>query len=129
MSRVAIVTGSDSGIGKATAVHLAQAGCDVGVTFHDDEEGAAPRCATSDLCRDGPVRRHAAVDPRHGERSCHERAVRVRACAACRAGQSAIASPASVLKRCSQLAPWFRARKLAGSSLSATNRPYRKVSP
>ena len=40
MSRVAIVTGSDSGIGKATAVTLAKAGCHVGVTFHTDEEGA-----------------------------------------------------------------------------------------
>ena len=40
MSRVAIITGSDSGIGKATAVELARAGCDVGVTFHDDEAGA-----------------------------------------------------------------------------------------
>ena len=40
MSRVAIVTGSDSGIGKATAVELARAGCDVGVTFHTDETGA-----------------------------------------------------------------------------------------
>jgi NAD(P)-dependent dehydrogenase (short-subunit alcohol dehydrogenase family) len=36
----AIVTGSDSGIGKATAVHLARAGYDVGVTWHEDEEGA-----------------------------------------------------------------------------------------
>jgi NAD(P)-dependent dehydrogenase (short-subunit alcohol dehydrogenase family) len=40
MSRVAIVTGSDSGIGKATAVELAKADCDVGVTFHTDEVGA-----------------------------------------------------------------------------------------
>jgi NAD(P)-dependent dehydrogenase (short-subunit alcohol dehydrogenase family) len=36
----AIVTGSDSGIGKATAVHLARAGYDVGITWHQDEEGA-----------------------------------------------------------------------------------------
>ncbi|MDO8384678.1 MAG: SDR family oxidoreductase [Microbacterium sp.] len=36
----AIVTGSDSGIGKATAVALAAAGMDVGVTWHSDEEGA-----------------------------------------------------------------------------------------
>ncbi|WBQ03508.1 SDR family oxidoreductase [Kribbella sp. CA-293567] len=36
----AIVTGSDSGIGKATAVALAQNGFDVGVTWHSDSDGA-----------------------------------------------------------------------------------------
>lgn len=41
MARVAIVTGSDSGIGKATAVRLARAGCDIGITYHSDHEGAA----------------------------------------------------------------------------------------
>jgi NAD(P)-dependent dehydrogenase (short-subunit alcohol dehydrogenase family) len=40
MARVAIVTGSDSGIGKATAVELARAGYDVGITWHEDEDGA-----------------------------------------------------------------------------------------
>ena len=38
--RTAIVTGSDSGIGKATAVTLARAGCDVGITWNRDEAGA-----------------------------------------------------------------------------------------
>ncbi len=38
--RFAIVTGSDSGIGAATAVALADAGMDVGITWHSDEEGA-----------------------------------------------------------------------------------------
>jgi NAD(P)-dependent dehydrogenase (short-subunit alcohol dehydrogenase family) len=41
----AIVTGSDSGIGKASAVALAQAGYDVGVTFNRDEEGARDTAA------------------------------------------------------------------------------------
>jgi NAD(P)-dependent dehydrogenase (short-subunit alcohol dehydrogenase family) len=40
MARRAIVTGSDSGIGKATAVALGRAGCDVGITYRSDEEGA-----------------------------------------------------------------------------------------
>jgi NAD(P)-dependent dehydrogenase (short-subunit alcohol dehydrogenase family) len=38
--RTAIVTGSDSGIGRATAVALAEAGLDVGVTWREDEAGA-----------------------------------------------------------------------------------------
>lgn len=37
---VAIVTGSDSGIGKTTAVILAEQGWDVGITWHEDEQGA-----------------------------------------------------------------------------------------
>jgi NAD(P)-dependent dehydrogenase (short-subunit alcohol dehydrogenase family) len=45
MSRVAIVTGSDSGIGEATAIALAGAGCDVGVTWHRDEAGAKQTAA------------------------------------------------------------------------------------
>ena len=50
MARIAIVTGSDSGIGKATAVELARAGHDVGITWHEDEEGANETAAE--------VRRH-----------------------------------------------------------------------
>jgi NAD(P)-dependent dehydrogenase (short-subunit alcohol dehydrogenase family) len=37
---VAVITGSDSGIGKASAVALAQQGYDVGITWHTDEDGA-----------------------------------------------------------------------------------------
>ncbi|MGZ3146001.1 SDR family oxidoreductase [Lentzea chajnantorensis] len=36
----AVVTGADSGIGKAVAVALAGGGVDVGITFHDDADGA-----------------------------------------------------------------------------------------
>ena len=39
--KTAIVTGSDSGIGRAIAVALAKAGMDVGITWHSDEQGAA----------------------------------------------------------------------------------------
>src|SRR4051794_25737786 len=43
-ARVAIVTGSESGIGRAVAVALAEQGCDVGITWYRDEamaEGTA----------------------------------------------------------------------------------------
>lgn len=38
--RHAIITGSDSGIGAATALALAERGVDVGITWHSDEDGA-----------------------------------------------------------------------------------------
>jgi NAD(P)-dependent dehydrogenase (short-subunit alcohol dehydrogenase family) len=38
--RLAVVTGADSGIGKATAELLATEGFDLGLTFHTDESGA-----------------------------------------------------------------------------------------
>lgn len=37
MARVAIVTGSESGIGRAVAVALAEQGCDIGITWYRDE--------------------------------------------------------------------------------------------
>jgi NAD(P)-dependent dehydrogenase (short-subunit alcohol dehydrogenase family) len=52
----AIVTGSDSGIGKATAVELARCGFDLGITWHEDEDGAN---ATAEEVRD--VGRRAEV--------------------------------------------------------------------
>jgi NAD(P)-dependent dehydrogenase (short-subunit alcohol dehydrogenase family) len=54
--RRAIVTGSDSGIGKATAIALAKAGMDVGVTWLDDDRNAR---ATADEVR--AVGRRAVV--------------------------------------------------------------------
>ncbi|NED17625.1 SDR family oxidoreductase [Streptomyces sp. SID9913] len=38
--RVAVITGADSGIGRATAVRLAASGLDVGITWHTDRRGA-----------------------------------------------------------------------------------------
>jgi NAD(P)-dependent dehydrogenase (short-subunit alcohol dehydrogenase family) len=46
--RFAIVTGSDSGIGRATAVALAESGLDVGITWYFDEAGAD---STAELVR------------------------------------------------------------------------------
>ena len=40
MAKAAIVTASNSGIGKACALQLAKAGFDIGITWHSDEQGA-----------------------------------------------------------------------------------------
>ena len=45
MAKVAILTGSDSGIGKAAAVALARDGFDIGITWHEDEAGARATCS------------------------------------------------------------------------------------
>jgi NAD(P)-dependent dehydrogenase (short-subunit alcohol dehydrogenase family) len=39
-TRVAIITGSESGIGRATAVALAEDGCDIGITWYREKEAA-----------------------------------------------------------------------------------------
>ncbi len=62
--RVAVITGADSGIGKATAVLLASQGYDLGVTYHCDEEGA--RRTAREIAEHGrraAVRRHDLTDP------------------------------------------------------------------
>ncbi|MGC4808846.1 SDR family oxidoreductase [Micromonospora sp. DT233] len=57
--RIAIITGADSGIGKACAVALAEAGFDIGITWYGDADGArrtaeevrgtGRRCETAEL--------------------------------------------------------------------------------
>ncbi|WP_406044823.1 SDR family oxidoreductase [Micromonospora sp. NBC_00898] len=43
--RIAVVTGADSGIGKACAVALAEAGFDIGITWYGDSDGAGRTAA------------------------------------------------------------------------------------
>lgn len=66
---LAIVTGADSGIGRATAVVLGERGWDLGITYRSDEEGAAE--AASEVERAGrraEVRQVDLSDPHAGAR-------------------------------------------------------------
>ena len=61
----AIVTGSDSGIGRATAVALARSGLNVGITWHSDQEGAEDTAKeVRSLGRDAVVRQLDTTDVR-----------------------------------------------------------------
>lgn len=68
-----VVTGSDSGIGRATAVALAAPGRDVGITWHEDEAGAE---ATAEKVRAAGATAHVRhldlTDPTAGTRVIDE---------------------------------------------------------
>src|SRR3954451_5231320 len=66
--RLAVVTGADSGMGKATAELLATEGFDVGITFHTDEAGASDtRRAVEERGQRCFVTRHDAASPDTGQ--------------------------------------------------------------
>jgi NAD(P)-dependent dehydrogenase (short-subunit alcohol dehydrogenase family) len=75
---IAIVTASDSGIGRAVAVRLARGGWDVGVTWNSDEDGAR---ATADEVREAGGRAEVAhldlSDAANGPRVVDELAERL----------------------------------------------------
>ena len=66
--RTAIVTGSESGIGRAAALALARAGMDIGITWHRSAADAAETArAVRGLGRDACVAKLDAGDPGCGE--------------------------------------------------------------
>ena len=72
-TRRAIVTGSDSGIGKATAVALAKAGYDVGITWHSDDQGAKETAAEVEQAgRRAEVRRLDLSQPQTAQTTIDE---------------------------------------------------------
>lgn len=65
LPETAIVTGSDSGIGRATAVELARSGLNVGITWHTDQRGAEGTATeVRELGRQAVVRHLDTTDTR-----------------------------------------------------------------
>ena len=68
--KVAIVTASDSGIGQACAVMLAEQGFDIGITWRSDEKGAQETAKqVRDLGRKAEIERLDLADPQQGGES------------------------------------------------------------
>lgn len=65
--RTAIVTGSDSGIGRATAVALATAGMDVGITWVQDHEEEQAQATAEEVRSHGRRAEVARLDAGHLE--------------------------------------------------------------
>ncbi|MBV9455613.1 MAG: SDR family oxidoreductase [Rubrobacter sp.] len=64
MSPIAIVTASDSGIGQEAAKELAEEGFDVGITYHEDHDGAKETLTVvEEVGRRGEVRRLDLISP------------------------------------------------------------------
>lgn len=64
LDRVALVTGSDSGIGRSIALAFAEEGADVLVTYHTDEAGAEETAAgVRSFGRRALARRLEVIDP------------------------------------------------------------------
>lgn len=66
-NKVAIVTGSDSGIGQASAVMLAEQGFDIGVTWRSDREGAEQTAKqVRELGKKAEIEQLDLADPQQG---------------------------------------------------------------
>ncbi|WP_147196436.1 SDR family oxidoreductase [Pantoea sp. MBD-2R] len=69
-NKVAVITASDSGIGKASAIMLAEQGFDIGITWRSDEEGAQDTAEqVRALGRKAEIERLDLADPEEGGRS------------------------------------------------------------
>lgn len=68
--KVAIVTASDSGIGQACAIMLAEQGFDVGITWRSDDKGAQETAEqVRKLGRKAEIERLDLADPEKGSRA------------------------------------------------------------
>ena len=68
--KVAVITASDSGIGKASAIMLAEQGFDIGITWRSDEKGAQDTAEqVRALGRKAEIERLDLADPEEGGRS------------------------------------------------------------